>query len=40
MKYLWAIHCLQKAFEKIIEMQSEDNDSDKVNGNNIEEVFR
>jgi hypothetical protein len=31
-----AIHCLQKAFEKIIEMQSEDS----ANGNNVEETFR
>ena len=29
-----AIHCLQKAFEKIIETQSEDNN----NGNDIEEA--
>ena len=33
-----AIHCLQKAFEKIIEMQSED--SGNGNGNSVEEVFR
>jgi len=31
-----AIHCLQKAFEKIIEMQSEDSGNN--NSNNIEEV--
>lgn len=31
-----AIHCLQKAFEKIIEIQSED--SGNGNTNNIEEV--
>ena len=30
-----AIHCLQKAFEKIIELQNEDSG----NGNNVEEVF-
>jgi hypothetical protein len=34
-----AIHCLQKAFEKIIEMQSEDSGNDNTNSNNIEEVF-
>ena len=32
-----AIHCLQKAFEKIIEIQSED--SSNGNGNSVEEVF-
>jgi len=31
-----AIHCLQKAFEKIIEMQSENGG----NGNSVDEVFR
>lgn len=30
-----AIHCLQKAFDKIIELQNEDSG----NGNNGEEVF-
>lgn len=30
-----AIHCLQKAFDKIIELQTEDSG----NGNNGEEVF-
>ena len=30
-----AIHCLQKAFEKIIELQNEDSG----NGNNVEEVI-
>ena len=33
-----AIHCLQKAFEKIIEMQSEDSGNGNTNSNNIEEV--
>jgi len=33
-----AIHCLQKAFEKIIEMQSED--SGNGNNNNFEEALR
>jgi hypothetical protein len=32
-----AIHCLQKAFEKIIEMQSEDSSG---NGNSVEEALR
>jgi len=31
-----AIHCLQKAFERIIEVQSENSG----NGNNVEEVLR
>ena len=31
-----AIHCLQQAFEKIIETQSENNG----NGNNVEETIR
>ena len=37
-----AIHCLQKAFEKIIERQSENsgNGNNNVNGNNIEEALR
>jgi hypothetical protein len=33
-----AIHCMQKAFEKIIEMQNEDNGIG--NGNNVEEIVR
>jgi hypothetical protein len=33
-----AIHCLQKAFEKIIEIQSEDSGNGNTNSNNIEEV--
>ena len=33
-----AMHCLQKAFEKIIEMQSEDSGVGNTNSNNIEEV--
>jgi len=33
-----AIHCLQKAFEKIIEMQSEN--SGNGNSNNVEEAIR
>ena len=33
-----AIHCLQKAFEKIIEMQSEN--SGNGNNNNVEEEIR
>ena len=33
-----AIHCLQKAFEKIIEMQSEDSGNGNTNSNNIEDV--
>ena len=33
-----AIHCLQKAFEKIIEMQGEDGGNG--NGNSVDEVFR
>ncbi len=33
-----AIHCLQKAFEKIIEIQSEDSGNSNTNSNNIEEV--
>lgn len=34
------IHCLQKAFERIIEIQSEDSSNSTGNGNNVEEVFR
>ena len=33
-----AIHCLQKAFEKIIEMQSEDSGNGNTNSDNIEDV--
>jgi hypothetical protein len=33
-----AIHCLQQAFEKIIETQHEDSDNVSTNSNNIEEV--
>ena len=33
-----AIHCLQKAFEKIIEMQSEDSGNGNTNSNNLEDV--
>ena len=33
-----AIHCLQKAFEKIIEMQTEDGGNG--NNHNVEEVLR
>ena len=34
------IHCLQKSFERIIEIQSEDSSNSTGNGNNVEEVFR
>jgi len=33
-----AIHCLQQAFEKIIETQHEDSDKGNTSSNNIEEV--
>jgi hypothetical protein len=33
-----AIHCLQQAFEKIIETQHEDSNNANTGGNNIEEV--
>lgn len=33
-----AIHCLQQAFEKIIETQHEDSNNANTSGNNIEEV--
>ncbi len=33
-----AIHCLQQAFEKIIETQHEDSGNGNAGGNNIEEV--
>ena len=34
-----AIHCLQQAFEKIIETQQEESDNGNANSNNIEEVI-